>query len=161
MQLQANLRPVTIAEKGRFRPIGRHTIHGTREHFMSARKQRTGNRLLAARFLVGFNVHGRPHWSEDDLIKFFVEIRDKQKRPAGATFLTQRGIWQPLGGRREPDEQGAQILILNEDNLDEETFIDEMSALGEELCRKMDQDAIYLDVQKAGVVIESLELTQD
>jgi hypothetical protein len=48
-----------------------------------------------------------------------------------------------------------------EDQLDQETFIDEMSALGEELCRKMDQDAIYLDIQKAGVVVESLELTQE
>ena len=161
MQLQANLRPVTIAEKGRFRPIGRHTVHGPREHFLSARRQRTGNRLLSARFLVGFNVHGHSKWTEEDLIEFFVEIRAKQKRSAGASFLTQRGIWQPLGGHREPDEQGAQILVLNEDQLDQEVFIDEMSALGEELCRKMDQDAIYLDVQKAGVVIESLELTQD
>jgi hypothetical protein len=161
MQLQADLRPITIPEKGRFRPVGRHTVHGPKEHFLSARKQRTGNRLLSARFLVGFNVHGHPHFTEEDLIKFFVEIRSKQNRSAGASFLTQRGIWQPLGGRREPDEQGAQILVLNEDQLDQETFIDEMSALGEELCRKMDQDAIYLDIQKSGVVVESLELTQD
>jgi hypothetical protein len=128
---------------------------------VSARRQRTGSRLLSARFLVGFNVHGEHHWTEDDLIRFFIEIREKQGRSAGATFLSQRGIWQPIGGRREPDEEGAQIIILNEDELDERTFIDEMASLGEELARRMDQDAIYLDIQRAGLVIESLSLTQD
>lgn|SRR5574341_423928 len=158
MKLHADLRPIVIRGK-RFRPEGRLRSHGTQN--VSGRTQRTGTRLLAARFLVGFNVHGKPHWTEDDVIQMFVELREKQGRSAGASFLTQRGIWQPLGGRREPDEQGAQILVLNEDELDETTFIDEMASLGEELCRRMDQDAIYLDIQRAGLVIESLILTQE
>jgi hypothetical protein len=159
MQLHADLRPISIAGKGRFKPEGRFRTHGSGE--LSGRTERTGTRLLTARFFVGFNVHGKPHWTEDDLIKFFIEIREKQGRSSGASFLTQRGIWQPLGGRREPDEQGAQIIVLNEDGLDEKTFVNEMAALGEELTRKMDQDAIFLDIQKSGQVIEAMTLTQD
>jgi len=148
MKLHADLRPITVQEKGRFKPGGPIQSHGARPHIVSGRRPRVGTQLLSARFLVGFNVHGRPHWTEDDLIRFFIEVRERQGRSSGASFLTQRGIWQPLGGRREPDEQGAQIIILNEDGLDEETFVDEMAALGEELARLMDQDAIYLDIQK-------------
>lgn len=162
MQIKADLGPITIPDKGRFRPQGPLHVHGDKKILVvSARVRRTGVRLLTARFLVGFNVHGSPRWTEDDLIRMFVEIRASQGRSAGASFLTQRGVWQPIGGRREPDEQGAQIIVLNEDSISKATFIDEMASLGEELVRRMDQDAIYLDIQKAGLVIESLTLTAD
>jgi len=160
MKLPADLGPITIPGKGRFKPVGPIRTYGAR-HIVSARLERTGARLLSARFLIGFNVRGEPHWAEDDLIRFFVEIREKQGHPANATFSAQRGIWQPLRGHREPDEQGSQILVINEDALTERVFINEMAALGEELTRRMDQDAVYLDVQKAGRVIKSFTLTRD
>ena len=160
MRINADLGPIVIPEKGRFVPQGRPQVHGG-TLTVSGRTERTGASLLAARFLVGFNVGGKPQWAEDDLIRMFVEIRQEQGRSAGASFLSQRGIWHPLGGKREPDELGAQILVMNEDRLDKQTFIDEMSSLGEELTRRMDQDAIYLDIQRAGRVIKSFVLTQD
>lgn len=175
MRIHADIGPIVIRGKGRFKPVGPIYIRG-KDHFkpegrsrisgpdhgvVAARRERTGTRLLAARFLVGFNVNGKPHWTEEDLIRLFVEIRETQARSAGATFLSQRGIWQPFGGRREPDEQGAQIVIMNEDELDEKTFTDEMVFLGEQLARAMDQDAIYLDIQRSGLVIASFSLTQD
>jgi len=160
MKLPADLGPISIPGKGRFIPAGRIRTHGVR-YAVSARVERTGVRLLTARFLVGFNVGGKPHWTEDDLIRFFVEIREKQERSAGASFISQRGIWHPLRGRREPDEQGAQILVINEDRLTERAFTDETATLGEELTRRMDQDAVYLDIQKAGRVIKAFTLTQE
>jgi hypothetical protein len=156
MRLYADLRPIAIPEKGRFKPVGPLREHGSSR--VSGRQSRTGSQLLAARFLIGFNVNREPRWTESDLIQFFIAIREAQGRSAGATFFSQRGIWQPLGGARDPDEEGAQILILNEDGLDEEAFTDEMATLGEELARKMEQDVVLLDIQKRGVVVTSLRL---
>ena len=172
MRIDADMRPITIVERpggpARFRPIGRIRVISSeaakevpRRWYGDARTERKGARLLAARFLVGFNVDGKPRWTEDDLIELFVKIRQKQGRSAGATFIAQRGIWQPVGGLRQPDERGAQIVVLNDDGIDKVTFIEEMSAMGEELARRMKQDAIYLDIQNAGRVIRALVLTGD
>jgi hypothetical protein len=194
MRFRANLRPVIIAEKGRFRPEGRPRTHGTV----------SGMRPLAGRFLPSFHVDGKPRWTEDDLIKFFVEIRDKRPRSAGAGFLTQRGIWQLDRGRQltttvefdlekdgrhiaevlelpgclaygqthseadtrvrelasqiradQPDEEGAQILVMNEREFDEKGFFEVMAPLAEDLALRMDQDLVFLEIQKSGQVIGS------
>lgn len=159
--IHADLRTVVVAQRGaRFKPFGSIETHGGRGHGDMA-LPRTGNRLLAARFFVGFNVDGKPHWTQKDLIRMFTQMRQRQGRTAGATFMTQRGIWQPVGAKLTPDEKGAQVVVLNEDQLNKPQFIREMVDIGEELARRMKQGEIFLDIQKAGVVDKSFTVTGD
>jgi hypothetical protein len=158
----ANLEATTLhgAERSvRFKPVGKIQAHGDFSRENPATR-RTGNKLIAARLFVGFNVDNRPVYTLEDVIDIFVRVREEQKRDAGASFLLQKGIYQPRGSART-EEDSAQIVVFNDEALPQEDFAQEMIELAEALAREMDQYEVYLDIQNKGITVESFTITPE
>lgn len=142
---------VRFVPKGKLRAIGEWAEE-------NPAKKRSGNALLAARFFVGFNVGNEPTYTIEDVVEFFAEIRNEQDRDAGASFLIQKGIYQPRGGSRT-EEDSAQIIVFNDEGIDEEVFTDEMIVVAEKLAKKMKQEVVILEIQKRGVTVDAYTVT--
>jgi len=154
MNVNAHLGPTTLYGthgKRRFRPEGHLHEIGLQENPVV---KRTGAKLLAGRFFVGFNVGGSPRWTVDDVIDVFSDLRT-----GGASFIVQRGIYAPEKGQKI-EEQSAQILVFNDEGLSRKAFTDTMISLAEELVVRLEQDEIYLDIQNRGVTVDSYSVTQ-
>jgi hypothetical protein len=115
--------------------------------------RREGPRLLAARFLVGFNVGGKPKWKLDDLIEV---VTDYHK--GGMSFVAQKGVWAPLDGPRD-EEDSAQVIIMNDAGVDKTPFVDGMVTLGETIASRLQQSEVFLDIQERGIVTDSFTVT--
>jgi hypothetical protein len=112
----------------------------------------------AARIFVGFKVGNKTKWTMKSVIKVVWEERKKQGRQSGASFLSQQGIYE-VGGKRIV-EPSAQIVIFDFDGLGEKAFVEDMTKLGEALCRRLEQQEVIVEIQKAGVVKKTLSVVQ-
>ena len=107
--------------------------------------------LYAARLFVGFSVGQKPTWDIDDLISIVARTRKKQKRALDASFLVQKGIYTSKISGETVTEDGAQVLILNLDDLKLADFEADMTALAEAIARKMKQEEVIVEIQKGGI----------
>lgn len=149
--IPANIGP-TAWPGGSFRPYGRVFTFGARTN----PAQHLG-KLWSARFMVGFNVGGRPRWKMKNIVDFVLAAR--AVRP-DATFIATHGIYTS----DEPPhvvvrEKGAQVIILNTQGLDEQTFTDEMVALAEIICRQFRQEKVIVEIQYGGVIQDAISVT--
>lgn len=158
MRIDAALGPTTIRSREgtvRFVPRGSIYEYGPRRNPATRRE---GPSLLSARLFVGLNVGDEERWTVDDVADVVLAARRKQKRSASASFLLQRGIYQPRtkrGYAPAVEEKSVQILIFNDDELSRREFGNEMIKLAEVMARKLRQEVIYLDIQRRGVVVDS------
>jgi hypothetical protein len=135
-----------------FRPVGPIYEHGPT--LLSAKtSRRDGDELLSARFFVGMNVNRKPRWTMEDVIAIVTRLQ-----PAGASFVAQRGVWISKKRGRE-EEDSAQVLIMNTAGKSRRQFVREMRAVAEALVDKLKQEAVYLDIQDRGVVVEAYTST--
>lgn len=108
----------------------------------------------AARLFVGFNVGAKPRWKLDDLMGHVREIRREQRERPDVTYITTRGVFTHKSGK-VIEEDGAQIIIFAIDEEPDE-FIRNMGDLAEQLVQALDQEEVFLEIQKNGVQIKLL-----
>lgn len=125
-----------------------------------------------ARLIMGFNVGIRPTWDVENVIKAFFKLRYEQLERAfaegyatpnkdggdiGASFVVQRGLWQPLiGGKTPYPEPGCQILCLNTVREKPDYFEIDMEYVAEMLATEFAQDAVIVEHQRGGKIIETV-----
>ncbi len=145
-------------QTGSFRPSGpieTYTLVNGYEPNPSVMRWRDpGQKMLSARFVVGFNVKSKPTWTVDDLIKVVRSKRSKQHQKPDSSFIVQRGIYS--GGRKLVVEDGAQVIVLNIFKVRDRTFVNQMIALADEIAAKLKQDTVLLEIQRGGLVEESM-----
>lgn len=105
----------------------------------------------AARLFIGFNVGTEPRWSIDDLLPRVRKMRQAQGAPPDATYIATRGVFTH-GSGRVVEEDGAQVIIFAVDE-DAETFQKNVLALAETLVRELEQEAIFVELQKNGLQV--------
>lgn len=159
MIINAYLGPTTLdTRKGvvRFRPDGAIYEEGRVGENLrdNPARRRKGAQLLSARMFVGFNVGSTATWTIDDVIEVV-----KKVYKGGASFIAQQGIYAPVGGRREPPEGSAQVLIFNDAGVTRQSFTRRMIAVAERLAAELKQKEIYVDIQDSGVVVDALSVT--
>jgi hypothetical protein len=138
---------------GSFRPHGKLHHVGAIANPSRWLSQRT----LAARLIVGFNVGNVPTWTLDDLVKLVRRVREEQSGNPACSFVAQKGVYRHKDPPHEVVvEDGAQVLIINEDELSDADFTRAMIALGEEICRVMKQESIILEIQVNGMTQETM-----
>ena len=138
-----------------FRPDGPIYHNGAPEVLDGVKKRM--KRVVGVRMFVGFNVGDTPRWSINDLVEVVRTVRLTQGADASATILAQRGIYQHKGGTDALiTEEGAQVIILNLDGTAMDTFVDQMVALAEQICVRMYQSEVLVEIQVNGVVRETL-----
>jgi hypothetical protein len=115
-----------------------------------------GKRTLSARLFVGFNVRGKPRWKDADLIRIVREVRATQGRPADSSFLSQKGIYTSQETGKVEVENGAQVVIINltDDSLTK--FTNDIAELAEVITRTLKQETVIAEIQRGGVVLETL-----
>lgn len=121
-----------------------------------------GSDTLAARLFVGLNVGGKPTWNIDDVVHAVRAERGKQKVPADASFLLQRGIYThtPKRGRKTViEETSVQVVIVRMPSESDRTWRPHMIQLAERLAQRLEQASVILELQKGGLVTEVLGVT--
>jgi hypothetical protein len=141
---------------GHFHPRGPLSIHGRKRN---PADELTGTQTLASRLIVGFNVGDKAKYSIDDLIPIVERVRNQQGHGAGASFVAQRGIYQRSAGGKLVEEDSAQVIVFNDAGATLETFTKEMIALGETICKELEQDMAFMDIQDKGIVLKSFVVT--
>jgi hypothetical protein len=118
-----------------------------------------GVKTLAARMFVGLNVGGKPTWDVDDVVHAVRAERGKQKVPADASFLLQRGIYThtPKRGRKTViEENSVQVVIVKMPSEPERTWRPHLIRLAERLAQRLKQASVILELQRGGLVTEVL-----
>ena len=141
----------------RFRPKGKLIV--VEEGAMPNPAKRLGGGGFSARIFVGLNVGTRKGYSVDDVVDLVWKVRKRQKRTADASILAQKGIYEDFKGRRIV-EPSVQIIIIDLSGEKKRAFVDEMEELAEELCTKLKQETVILEIQKKGIVTDVYSVTQ-
>lgn len=176
-----DIRPVTaLNENGdmvKFKPLGNLIEVGDASSFFS--KDIRANPILddsaapthGARIFVGFNVGIVAKWKLQDAMDIVFRVRLRQVKRAiklgyatphpaggdiGATFLAQRGLWQPVKTRKAHPEDGAQVIIMNIIHEKKSEFQNDMVEIAEALARELEQQAVLLEFQVNGAVKRTL-----
>jgi len=111
-----------------------------------------------ARFFVGLKVGRRVAYKISDVIAIVRRVRKRQGKVADATILAQKGIYEDRKGELVV-EPSAQVIIIDLSGEPKRDFVDDMKALGEELRRKLRQEAVILEIQQRGVVKDVYRIT--
>ncbi len=144
---------------GSFRPNGKliHVLVGNTQAIPNPNAFETaGNKVLAARLFVGFNVGGKPTWKLPDLVKIVAAVRLKQKRDPDASFIAQKGIFTSHLTGTTIVEDGAQIILINLHNDPLPKFRAQMEHLAEVIAKKLKQELIILELQRAGITLRTI-----
>lgn len=141
-----------------FRPNGRLTLYeGTDRMAQNPLAVHSTKKTTSARIFVGLSVGEKPRWSYDDLVKAVTNALDALKRPLDASFIVQRGTYTARATTGETaTEDSSQVVILNlGDWPSKEAFVDDMSAICEDLIVILDQEYVYLEIQRAGIATDT------
>ncbi len=109
---------------------------------------------LTARLFVGLNVGQTPTWSVEDVIRVTQRARLEQKTAPDASFVLQRGLYTD----KAENEDSVQVVVFNFGD-PEDVFEQQMIALAEALIRELQQEKVYVELQRAGVPYVVLEAT--
>jgi hypothetical protein len=139
------------APTGWFRPTG--ALRPNRERWS------TTDPIQAARLFIGFNVGDEPTWKMQDVIELVREIRQEQRQSPAASFVFQKGIYAHTG-RKDliVEEDGAQVIVLNLDEIPTREFEQQMKMLGTKLATELKQEEVILDLQRAGISYKTMGL---
>ena len=104
----------------------------------------------AARLFVGLNVGQDPKYTVDDVVRITKRVRKEQGELPDSSFLLQRGLFTDEVTAATVEENSVQVVIFNFDE-DEAKFEDEMGALAETLARELQQQVVYVEMQRRGI----------
>jgi len=113
---------------------------------------------LSARLFVGLSApapSGKgqvPRYSIKQVVDAVVAIRKEQGQRPDATFLAQKGIYTEGEGAELVEEDSVQIIIIDIFGTPENTFVQQMTDLGEAPRARFEQKEVILEVQNKGVV---------
>lgn len=140
-----------------FRPSGEVIEVGEVPQLESNPVKRHAATPLTARLFVGLSVGQEKAWTVEDVINVTQEVRIHQKESPDASFLVQRGLYTDRSNEIVR-EDSVQVVLFNFGD-DQATFEDQMIELAEELVDRLQQETIYVELQKAGVPYTVLEVT--
>lgn len=112
---------------------------------------------LTARLFVGLSVGQDETWTVEDVIGITQEVRLRQKEAPDASFLVQRGLYTDRSSE-VVREDSVQVVLFNF-GTDQAAFEDQMTELAEVLIDRLQQETIYVELQKSGVPYSVLEVT--
>ena len=139
-----------------FRPTGRMVYVGrnpNKKHGEVVVKTRSAE-TLQARIIVGLNVAGKPRWRLGDVQRVVLAEKHNAGLGAGASFLMQYGIYQEKRGDHVDREKSVQVILLNlYDGLTQARFLAHIRKVAEALRIKLKQDAVLVQVTRAGRVV--------
>lgn len=140
--------------KGRFNPSGRIVTFGDETRLNPVHWQEDGEKVMSARLMMGFNVGTVTRWSMADVVENVKRIRHRQGAVIDATFLAQQGMYTSSESGQETEEPGAQVIFINLSyyHVRDALFQIQMVELAEELCVKLEQESIILEIQRGGIV---------
>lgn len=140
-----------------FRPSGEVIEVGEVPQLESNPVKRHAATPLTARLFVGLSVGQDKAWTVEDVINVTQEVRLRQKEAPDASFLIQRGLYTDRSNEIVREDSVQVVLFSFGD--DQATFEDQMVELAEELVDRLQQETIYVELQKAGVPYTVLEVT--
>lgn len=117
----------------------------------------SGNRTMAARLFVGFNVGNKPTWSMGDLVHIVRRVRAAQHQRQDASFVAQKGIYTHASPGKKAkiiEEKGAQVVLIRMPGETESAFRQHTIELAEQIASSMKQAEVVLELQRGGVVQE-------
>lgn len=136
---------------GEFRPNGRKTFHGNKDHFTrNARGWSAGNETWAARLFVGFKVGDVVMYEMKDLIEIVRVVREEQTGDPSSSFVSQHGIYVHDSGE-VIEEPGAQVVIIKGHKTKPATFKKDVEDLAEVIAISLEQEEVVLEIQKNGI----------
>jgi hypothetical protein len=115
--------------------------------------------VQAARLFVGFNVGERPAWTVETLIGMVREIRQEQGFSPAASFVAQKGMYVHQHSGELIEEDGAQVIILNVDDTPPAKCERAVEQLGVKLADELMQEEVILELQRGGVVYQTMGLS--
>jgi hypothetical protein len=110
---------------------------------------------IAARLFVGLSDLKGNKYTMSKLVTLTRSFLRLYGAPEDSSFLSQSGVYTHKSGRdagKVVTEKSAQIIIIKMDG--EKTlsrFQDLVVGLSEEICRKMNQESVIIDLQRNGV----------
>ncbi len=143
---------------GSFRPLGAPVYVPERASLGEALEavEWRSRETLAARLFVGFSVGSVPTYSLQDLIDIVREARERDTPDdPSASFIAQRGIYRYRAGD-VVEEDGGQVIVIDTQGLPPERFEAQVVGLAEEICRRMRQELVVVELQKNGLVVQTL-----
>jgi len=117
----------------------------------------------AATLYVGFSVGDKPTWTMKQLVPLVKKIRKQQVGHPDSTFLYQRGVYTHKSDGKVITEDGAQVILLNVDPVTRKfyEFRRHMITLAETIAKKFKQETIIVNIEKNGILHETLGITAE
>jgi len=155
MRIDIDNRPLhwrSRANSGSFYPKGAMQLHGNRAVLEENPENWFSRSTYSARLIVGFERKGKRDVTMNQLVRIVRRVRKEQVGDQGATFLSQRGVYQRTK-KEVVDEPGAQVVIINTPNMKSSPakFAKQMLELAETLAAELGQDEVIVEIQKNGI----------
>lgn len=141
----------------RFVPKGPVIEVGSTDHAKHNPVERQPVVPLTARLFVGLNVGSVPTWSVEDVIRITQRVRLEQKSAPDASFVLQRGLYTDKS-ENIVKEDSVQVVVFNFGDAEDE-FEQQMIGLAEALIHELQQEVIYVELQRNGVPYIVLKAT--
>jgi hypothetical protein len=148
-------RKVRFNPSGDVYSFGDHARHRMREN----KAERQDVIPLTARLFVGLSVGEKSTYTVDDVARITKRVRTEQGELPDASFLIQRGIYTD-NENRVIDEDSVQVIIFSFSG-DAEEFEKQMVELAEVLIDELQQETIYVEMQRGGIPYSVFKVTQD
>jgi len=141
-----------------FNPSGPVYAIGEQGRLQANRAERQDVIPLTARLFVGLSVGEKSTYTVDDVVRITKRVRKQQGEMPDASFLIQRGVYTD-NENRIIDEDSVQVIIFAFD-ADEKAFEKQMVELAETLIDELQQETIYVEMQKSGIPYAVFKVTQ-
>lgn len=106
---------------------------------------------IAARLFVGLNVKDVPTYDIDEVVGIVKAWREEKGKDPSGSFIAQKGIFKSKISGKTTTENSVQVVIFPENNETIEDLKADMIAMGEHICRRLQQELVILEIQKNGV----------
>lgn len=137
-----------------FRPQGKVRFHGV-EATRNPTTWSGGAKTLSARIFVGLNVGDAPGHNVDDVVRVVRAAREAQGHSPDSSFISQKGIYTSRKDGTIVEEDSVQVIIVDSEGVGKKQWLKEIVAIGEALCRELQQEEVVVQIQKGGVDVET------
>lgn len=144
--------------KAKFRPVGEVYAWGDVTKLRANPTEKIDVVPLTARIFVGLNVGQTPTYDIQDVMRIVKRVRKKQGATPDSSFLFQRGFFTDEVTAETVEENSVQVVLFDFSG-DEDKFEEDMSELGETLATGLQQQVVFVEMQKRGVPYRVLRVT--
>lgn len=111
----------------------------------------------AARIIVGLSVRGRKvQYKSASVIAYVKGYCLENKLDPSSSYISQKGMYRYQIDNTIVTENSLQVIILNLNALSPKEFQTLMETLGERLAEKFHQETTVVEIQKNGLVKETV-----